>query len=146
MSGNFFYNALLNFYKIEKSKDQNFFDDLNTQKIGYYDTEKKIWYHAWAIYGLVSTNDPHKKSKELLSYVLNIERDLKGISEVEKMIIKSMISNGKIYVPDQENDSDFSQDNNLQINLLLAVICYLIKAKKIASYTNNNIIVYAVQV
>jgi hypothetical protein len=62
------------------------------------------------------------------------------------MIIKSMISNGKIYVPDQENDSDFSQDNNLQINLLLAVICYLIKAKKIASYTNNNIIVYAVQV
>ncbi len=146
MSGNFFYNALINFYKIKMSTDKISLDDPSIQKIGYYDIEKKLWYHGWTIYGLASTNDPHKKSKELLSYVLNIERDLKGISEVEKMIIKSMISNGKIYITDEDNNSDLSQENNLQINILLAVICYLIKAKKITMYNNNNIIVYAVQV
>jgi len=149
MSSDFFYNSLLNYYKIDTKNTIKSIDDPNIQIIGYYDTEKKIWFHAWSVYNDTSEIDKYKKSKELLIYVLNIEKDLKGISSSEKTIIKSMISNAKIYISDPNTGNDKNKPYNLQIKILIAVICYLSKAKKLTVFLDDNFYnlqIYAIQV
>jgi hypothetical protein len=146
MSDNFFYNAYLNYLKIEFISTEAYKDDNNIQTIGYYDAEKKIWYNGWAIYGLSNNKiDIHKKSKELLIYALNLENDLTSYSEAEKMIIRSIICSSKIYITDVEEDITQIIENK-QLEILLSVICYLIKAKKMIHYYANNIFVFAVKI
>ena len=145
MSSNFFYNAYFNYLKLEVVKEDSlFYTDPKTQIIGYYDMDKRIWYNAWSIYNLDTThNDTYKKSKELLVYALNLENDLNGYSEVEKMMIKSMLCNSKIIITDIDDINDYQ--NSIQLQILLSVIYYLTKAKKIAHYYKNNYLFYVMQ-
>lgn len=145
MSSNFFYNAYFNYLKLEVVKEDSlFYTDPKTQIIGYYDMDKCIWYNAWSIYNLDTTrNDIYKKSKELLVYALNLEDDLNGYSEVEKMMIKSMLCNSKIIITDIDDINDYQ--NSIQLQILLSVIYYLTKAKKIAHYYKNNYLFYVMQ-
>jgi len=148
MSSNFFYNAYLNYLKLDISTNA---DNRNiaTQTIGYFDVEKKIWYNGWAMYSIdkdTNKNDIHKKSKELLIYALNLENDLTAYSEVEKMIIKSMICSSKIFITDNLEDVNNTQINNsIQLEMLLSVICYLTKAKKLIHYYKNNVFIFDIQ-
>jgi hypothetical protein len=146
MSDNFFYNAYLNYLKLQSSDDYDIKDKLNTQRIGYFDTDTNIWYNGWTIYSLnIDKNDIHKKSKELLMYALNLENNLTSYSKIEKMIIKSTICNSKIYITDYlKNDKNILISNSLQLEIILSVICYLTKAKKIIHYFNNNIFIFEI--
>ena len=144
MNNNFFYNAYINLFKIEPlSGNKNILiKNLNFQFIGWFDITNHIWYHGWAIFNTnPKYNIKYKKSKELLSYILNIEFDNHSISNSEKIIIKSMISNSKIYISDNNQ-----VDDNIQLDILLAVICYLTKAKKYGYYKANNIYLYCIEI
>ena len=68
MSSNFFYNAYLNYFKIYKNISNDTTDNTKNQIIGYYDIEKNIWYHAWAIYNTESKiNNIYSKSIKNIS-------------------------------------------------------------------------------
>lgn len=145
MSSNFFYNAYLNYLKLEVVKDNKFDNDPRAQTIGYFDMDKKLWYNAWSIYNLdTNRNNIYKKSKELLIYALNLENDLNSYSELEKMIIKSMLCSSKILITDFGDSQLYV--NSIQLQILLSVICYLTKAKKIAHYYKNNYIFFVIQI
>ena len=147
---NFFYNAYLNFLKLDHITDYDVTTNNNIQIIGYYDMEKNLWFNAWAIY-LEPTKEnksnniyKYKKSKDLLLWALNIENDLNGISPIEKNIIKTIICSSKLYITDCFKVSD--PEDSIQLEILLSVICYLIKAKKINwSYNKNNFITVFVE-
>ena len=144
MSSNFFYNAYLNYFKLESSYE----DNLKIQQtIGYYDIEKSIWFNAWSIYNLESEKiDIHKKSKELLVYGLNIENDLNSNSITDKMMIKSIICSSKIYITDGKNIKKKNINTSIELQIILSVICYLTKAKKIAHFIKDNIIIFTIEI
>jgi len=140
---NFFYNAYLNYLKLDDITDYNVNTNNNLQIIGYYDIEKNLWFNAWAIY-LEPTKEnksiniyKYKKSKDLLSWALNLENDLNGISSIEKNIIKTIICSSKLYITDSSK-LPHPQDS-IQLEILLSVICYLTKAKKVSwAYDKNK--------
>ena len=117
---NYLANAYVNFYKIpEIQYDISEKIKPNYQVIGLYDKTHKIWYNAWGLYNIEKNYHLYKKSKELLHYALNIERDLKGISPEIKAIIRYILVNSKIYVTERIT----------QLNLVLALIMYMIKPR-----------------
>jgi len=143
MSDNFFYNAYLNFLRLDRSTNDNL-----EQIIGYFDVEKKIWYNGWAIYSIDNKYDNHKKSKELLIYALNLENDLTAFSEPEKQIIKSIVCSSKIFITDDiENieNADEILNYSIQLQIILSIICYLTKAKKFRTYYINNMFIFKIQ-
>ncbi len=120
MNNNYLANAYTNFYKIpqlrlEKTEKIN----PNYQIIGLYDKIQNIWYNAWGLYNPESNYNLYRKSKELLQYALNIERDLKGISPAIKSIIRYILTSSKIYITERKT----------QLDLILALIMYMIKPK-----------------
>lgn len=120
MNNNFLANAYINFYKIPKIRFvQSEKSVPNYQVIGLYDKTQNIWYNAWGLYNSEKNYNLYKKSKELLLYALNLERDLKGISPEIKTIIRYILTSSKIYVTERST----------QINLILALIMYMIKPK-----------------
>jgi hypothetical protein len=140
MNNGFLYNSYINYNKIKNIPATDFLDEnylLNKkyQIIGLYDTSNKMWYHGWAIYNNDKQNYyRYNKSKELLKYALNIEQDL-PISINEQIIVRSMLINSKINIIDE-----------LQVDIILAVITFLLHAKNIVIYENkiNNIKYYYV--
>lgn len=142
---NFFYNAYLNFLKLDtlsglESKLDETMNKSNIQIIGYYDIEKNLWFNAWAIYHETAKdnkrNDLHKKSKDLLTWALNLENDLNGISYTEKTMIKTITCSSKLYITDSFEITDPKE--SIQLEILLSVICYLTKAKKFGWGYNKN--------
>ena len=140
---NFFYNAYLNYLKLEPVRPDNIDDIQNIQIIGYYDTEKNLWFNAWAIYHEDRKESyKYKKSKDLLTWALNLENDLNGISSTDKTIIKTIICSSKLYITDSfENPKDPKE--SIQLEILLSVICYLTKAKKCHWQHNKNNFAFA---
>ena len=66
-----------------------------------------------------------------------MENDLNGISAIEKNIIKTIICSSKLYITDCFKVSD--PEDSIQLEILLSVICYLTKAKKVNwTYDKNN--------
>jgi hypothetical protein len=135
MSNNFLYRAYINFLKIDKIKIENN-DKQKYQIIGIFDSSLKIWYNAWALYVDKNTIDNYKKSKELLVYALNIESSMPGISIEIKCIIKHILVNSKFYLSERKT----------QLNLILAVILYLTKAKQYGITRQNNVYIYFIQI
>lgn len=135
MSNNFLYRAYINFLKIDKIKIENN-DKQKYQIIGIFDSSLKIWYNAWALYVDKNTIDNYKKSKELLVYALNIESSMPGISIEIKCIIKHILINSKFYLSERKT----------QLNLILAVILYLTKAKQYGITRQNNVYIYFIQI
>lgn len=133
MNNNFLYNSYINFIKILNNSTSDFLDDKNIpnkhyQIIGLYDITDKIWYHGWAIYNSDKQNYyRYNKSKELLKYALNIDRDL-PVSINEKIIVRSILINSKINIID-----------DLQISIIIAISTFLLRAKSIIYYNINNI-------
>ena len=131
MNNGFLYNSYINYIKIKNIQVTDFYDDKQLpnkkyQIIGLYDTTNNIWYHGWAIYNDDKQNYyRYNKSKELLKYVLNSDQDL-PISVNEKMIVRSMLINSKINIID-----------DLQLDIILAVIINLIHAKNIYQHKNT---------
>lgn len=120
MNNNFLANAYVNFYKIpKKTFDKTGKINPDYQIIGLYDKTQNIWYNAWGLYNLEDNYNLYKKSKELLQYALNLERDLKGISPEIKTIIRYILISSKIYVTERST----------QLNLILALIMYMTKPK-----------------
>jgi hypothetical protein len=149
---NFFYNAYLNYLKLDTfTITTDYKLDTNIQIIGYYDIEKKLWFNAWAMYHETpkdnKRNDLHKKSKDLLTWALNLENDLNGILYTEKTIIRTIICSSKLYITDnfEKTNANYSiqAKDSIQLEILLSVICYLTKAKKYAwGYQNNYATAY----
>ena len=138
---NFFYNAYLNYLKLEPSTVADSDDIDNVQIIGYYDMEKHLWFNAWAIYnGDPTQTYKYKRSKDLLAWALNIENDLKGMLATDKTIIKTMICSSKLYI----TDCFEKPRESIQLEILLSIICYLTKAKKCYWLSNTNNFAYAI--
>jgi hypothetical protein len=135
MSNNFLYNAYINFLKIEKIKIEHN-DKKNYQIIGIFDSSLKIWYNAWALYVDKNTMDNYKKSKELLAYALNIESSMPGISVEIKCIIRHILVNSKFHLSEKKT----------QLDLILAIILYLTKARQYGITRQNNIYIYFIQI
>lgn len=137
MNNNILYNAFINFYKLEKlHPSMTTTQEQNYQIIGVLDTNNKIWYNAWSLYDIDSNLNLYKKSKELLLYALNLQRDVKGLSMVEKIIIRSILVNSKFYILERKT----------QLYLILAIIMYLVKAKRWGNYQTNNLMWFIVEV
>ena len=135
MNNNYLYIAYMNYIEIyDKSVDSFDKDDDNKklQIIGYYDKKTNIWYNAWSFYDPINFNQ-YKKSKELLNYAINIDNNLPGVESGIKMIIKYILTNSKIYI-----------EENIQLEIILSIIVYFLKAKKIKYSTNNKIVKYEV--
>jgi hypothetical protein len=115
---NILYNSYIYFTKIKINNNKNNLELEKYNIIGIFDNSLNIWYNGWAIYD-IKNKDVYKKSKELLLYGINIERDLNGKLNIEKAIIKSILVNSKFYI----NDKD------IQIKIIISLIAYLIKAK-----------------
>jgi hypothetical protein len=139
---NFFYNAYLNYLKLDilTGYVDEVIGNSNIQTIGYYDLEKNLWFNAWAIYNETPKDnkriDIHKKSKDLLSWALNLENDLNGIPHTEKTIIKTIICSSKLYITDSLELPH--PTDSIQLEILLSVLCYLTKAKKFNWSYNKN--------
>lgn len=140
MSNYFLYNSYMNYIDIKKNPVNDFKNEKNLpnenyQIIGLYDITNKIWYQGWAIFNNDKNNYyRYNKSKDLLKYALNIDRDF-PISNNEKIIVRTMLINSKINIID-----------DLQRDIILSVITFLIHAKNIVAHPNDkdNIIYYYV--
>ena len=128
-------NAYIYFTKLplKKLEDESKIEKINI--IGMYDDSLKIWYNGWSIYDDNNTNN-YKKSKDLLLYAINIERDMNGISTVEKAIIKSILINSKFYI----------SEKTIQISVILSLIAYLIKAKNYSTVKSGSLNIYIMEV
>lgn len=132
MENNLFYNAYVNFLKKQISPDV-IIDNKNIQIIGVYDIKNKIWYNAWALYDPTKHNMKfYSKSKELLMYSINLEKDMNGIPLVDRSIIKYMLISSKIYITEEK----------IQLDILIATIIYLIKSSGWMRMIKNNLIYY----
>jgi hypothetical protein len=130
MNNNFLYNAYIYFNKLDVL-DTSIKKDLklemtgntfsNLQIIGIFDKVQKIWYNGWSIYNDEPWLVPSfKKSKEVLQYALNIEKDTGGLSQEEKIMIRSILTNSKFYINEKKT----------QLYVILAIVAYVTKAKK----------------
>jgi len=115
---NFLYNAYLNFFKIERMHQNVDLTKKNYQIIGIYDKAQKIWYNGWALY-TDSNYHEYKSSRDLLIYALNIDKDM-PLHHNMKRIIRYVLTNSKLYITEKKT----------QLYLILAIILYLINAKK----------------
>lgn len=156
MNNNFFYNAYIYFIKLKynsinvefrnfnlnnNDNNDNFYTLLKNeyyQIIGIYDKRTKIWLNAWALINYDNNIEQNlNKIKELLKYILNFEKDMKSITnQFEKTLIKSILINPKIYIYEYKT----------QLDIVLSIICYLLKAKSIFYKLNNDIIVYIIKI
>jgi hypothetical protein len=136
MNNNYLYVAYLNYINLDKNLNIliNVKNNISYQIIGYYDKKTDIWYNGWSIYDDLYNNQ-YKKSKELLIYALNIEINLSNINNNIKMIIRYILTSSKIYIKE-----------DLQLEIILSVITYLCKAKKIIYFNTNNISQYYIQI
>ena len=136
---NFLYNAYINFYKLPTTS--NVFSETSqnnlesSQMIGIFDNNKKIWFHAWSMYDIKININRYKSSRLLLDYAINIDKNM-SISEEYKILVRSMLVNSKFYITEKKT----------QLYLLLAVILYLIGAKKWGMYAIDKNIYYFVAV
>jgi len=137
MSSNFLYNAYINYLKIyNESKKTNLDNIENYHIIGIYDSNLNIWYNGWSLYVNPIHSNLYKKSKELLIYGLDIEKTMLGISHDIKYIIKHILVTSKIIIAERIT----------QLNLILAVITYLTKAKQIFKTVSNNCHTYYIKI
>ena len=75
------------------------------------------------------------KSKDLLIYALNLEKDNNSITDTEKMLLRYILVNAKIYITEKRT----------QLDIIISTIAYLIKAKKYDYISNNNLIFVTMQ-
>ena len=132
---NILYNSYIYFMKLKDATDD--INKMKTEKvnfIGVYDENQQIWYNGWTICD-IEHYDKYKLSKELLIYGLNIERDM-GKSHVEKAIIKSILVNSKFYI----------SNKNLQLNVIVALISYLVKAKSYSIFKVGSLSIYSIEI
>ena len=139
MDNNYLYIAYMNYKEVHENKDNSKIivdnDDVKLQIIGYYDQKTNIWYSGWSFYD-PNKFEQYKKSKELLNYAINIDKNLPGINDNIKMIIKYILTSSKIYI----------YDKDIQLELILAVIVYFSKAKKIYNFNTNSIKRYQIEI
>lgn len=139
MDNNYLYIAYMNYKEVhENTNNSNTIvkhNDVKLQIIGHYDQKTNIWYSGWSFYD-PNNFEQYKKSKELLNYAINIDKNLPGINDNIKMIIKYILTSSKIYI----------YDKDLQLELILAVIVYFSKAKKIYDFNTNSIKRYQIEI
>ena len=131
---NLLYNSYINFISLPKSAP---IDD-NYHIIGIYDKKNKIWYNAWGLYTEYKNQieyNKYKKSKDLLIYALKLEKDNNSITDTEKMLLRYILVNAKIYITEKRT----------QLDIIISTIAYLIKAKKYDYISNNNLIFVTMQ-
>ncbi len=134
MDNNFFYKAYMNFNKLKKdfvNHDKNL-----SFNIGYYDHKNKIWYNGWAINASSNISPQYySKSKELLKYALDIEKDMLSVDLYQRILIKSCLINSKYHVSDK-----------VQLDMIVAIITYLTKATKFNVIKTNDISSFSIDI
>ena len=129
MNNNIIYNAFIKYiYITQESEDKDIKDLKDEHILGFFDKKNNLWYNGWAIYKKKNNENLYKKSKELLIYALDIDTNL-SINENLRPIIKAMLISPKIIIQE-----------NLQLDLLIAISCYLLNVKHIVKKKQNMLI------
>jgi hypothetical protein len=137
MDNTFLQNAYIHFIKLSKldiTTPYNKTDDIHI--IGFFDISQHMWYHAWAMTLSIHKESYYKKSKELLKYALDMDINKNGISVSEIPIIKSMLVNSKFYISEKRT----------QLDIIIALITYLLKAKRYYIEKDNNFVIYYIEI
>ena len=147
MDNNIFYNAYK--YYINLNNDNLDISSNNRQVIGFFDNKFKIWYNAWSMTTMPEyiiefskkknvelDKDLYKVSNELLKYGLNIHKDLQSVDPDRRNLIKTILINSKFYINEKKT----------QLDIILAIIAYLIKAKKVYYISDSNVFIYIVEI
>jgi hypothetical protein len=124
-----------NFLKLNNTLEFNI-NNPNQHIIGYYTSNNKIWYNAWSITSKKKIAN-YKKSKELLLYGLDIDIHLQKMNynELHIYIIKYVLINSKLYI----------DDGKIQIEFILSIILFFIKARKYGIYKKNNVSIFFIE-
>jgi hypothetical protein len=147
MNNNIFYNAYK--YYINLKNDNLEISSNNRQVIGFFDNKFKIWYNAWSMTtvpeyiiefskkkNIELDKDLYRVSNELLKYGLNIHKDLQSVEPDRRYLIKTILINSKFYINEKKT----------QLDIILAIIAYLIKAKKVYYINDSNVFIYIVEI
>lgn len=147
MDNNIFYNAYK--YYINLNNDSLEISSNNRQVIGFFDNKYKIWYNAWSMTTLPEViinfsknknveldKDLYRVSNDLLKYGLNINKDLQSVEADRRYLIKTILTNSKFYINEKKT----------QLDIILAIIAYLIKAKKVYYINDSNVFIYIVEI
>jgi hypothetical protein len=80
--------------------------------------------------------DLYRVSNELLKYGLNINKDLQSVEADRRYLIKTILINSKFYINEKKT----------QLDIILAITAYLIKAKKVYYINDSNVFIYIVEI
>jgi hypothetical protein len=127
MENNILFTAYINYLKLEQVNDGK-----PSQFIGAFDKRNKIWYNGWGIYD-PNNFQKYTKSRELLEYGINIDKYIHKSLE-EKAIIRSILLNSKFYITEKKT----------QLDLILSIITYFTKAKRIYKIKNDDLFFYCI--
>ena len=147
MDNNIFYNAYK--YYINLNNDNLEISSNKKQVIGFFDNKFKIWYNACSMSttpeyiiefskkkNVELDKDLYRVSNELLKYGLNINKDLQSVEADRRYLIKTILINSKFYINEKKT----------QLDIILAIIAYLIKAKKVYYINDSNVFIYIVEI
>lgn len=107
----------------------------NLHIIGIFDNTTNTWYNAWAIHSNIKQYKYYKKSRDLLKYSLNIDIDMTSIGYNNNIILRSILLNSKIYITEKE----------LQIEIILSIITYLLKANSYSILKKDSLDYYIIE-
>ena len=107
----------------------------NLHIIGVYDTIDNIWYNGWSIFVCRSNLRYWNKSRELLKYAINLDVDMNYSNSIA-IIIRSILINSKLLLSEPE----------IQIDIILSIITYLLKANSYSIVKKYNLLYYIIEV
>jgi hypothetical protein len=107
-------------YKIVKDNDVIY--ECNCELLGIFDFQTKIWISGWSI--LTRKGNPHSLSRELFDYAYDSRLSNPSFNEVNNYIFNQLI-NSRILIED-----------NIELDIYLATISYLLKNKIKFIYPN----------
>lgn len=106
----------------------------NLHIIGVFDETDNIWYNGWCIFINRENYRYWKKSRDLLKYSINMDIDMNYLNNIN-IILRSILINSKIYLTDKD----------LQIDVILSIITYLLKAKSYSILKKYNLTYYIIE-
>ena len=132
---NIFNYMYMYFMKLDHKTITTISQNDNLHFIGIFDESTNMWYNAWALYTYNKEYRYYKKSRDLLKYSINMDIDTNNIDHIN-IILRSILINSKTYITEKD----------IQIDIILSIITYLLKAKSYSIIKKHNLNYYVVEI
>jgi hypothetical protein len=90
----------------------------DSQIIGFFDFQTKVWISGWSLSEDLRFGINTKLSRELFDYIYNKQLSIKSFNDALNKYIHDQLCNSRILVED-----------NMELDIFLALISYLLKEK-----------------